>query len=55
MQKTEYTPMTCPFCKEEDFDAIGLKLHLIMWGCEAFDAVETVQQERERLQRSAEP
>ena len=32
--------MTCPFCGEKDFDAIGLKRHLTIAGwCEAFEAV----------------
>ena len=26
----------CPFCKETDFDLIGLKLHLIMGYCQQF-------------------
>jgi hypothetical protein len=31
--------MTCPFCNEQGFDAIGLKLHLQSGWCEAFNAV----------------
>lgn len=31
--------MTCPFCGEQDFDALGLKRHLLYWGCDVFEAV----------------
>lgn len=30
----------CPFCKENDFDLIGLKGHLLYGDCEVFEAVE---------------
>ena len=34
------TDMTCPFCGEGDFDAIGLKRHLTISGwCEPFESV----------------
>ena len=42
--------MTCPFCGENDFDAIGLKSHLLNW-CEVFETTETVWQERLRKER----
>jgi hypothetical protein len=29
--------LSCPFCGEDDFDLIGLKMHLIRGWCEAFD------------------
>ena len=32
--------IACPFCKEEDFDAIGLKLHLREGGCSAYNDIE---------------
>jgi hypothetical protein len=32
--------MVCPFCREGDFDAVGLKAHLFRW-CERFDAIPT--------------
>lgn len=32
--------ITCPFCKEDDFDAIGLKLHLREGGCDAYNDTE---------------
>jgi hypothetical protein len=35
-----YTPISCPFCKEADFDEIGLKMHLLKGQCDAFEAVE---------------
>jgi hypothetical protein len=32
--------MKCPFCEEDDFDAIGLKKHLLTPGwCEVFENV----------------
>lgn len=31
----DYEELTCPFCKENDFDAIGLKRHLLQY-CEAY-------------------
>jgi hypothetical protein len=29
--------IVCPFCGEDDFDQIGLRLHLFRW-CEGFEA-----------------
>jgi hypothetical protein len=37
MSEGEY--ITCPFCGEDDFDQIGLKLHLLCGHCGAFEAV----------------
>lgn len=43
----------CPFCGQGDYDLIGLKNHLVVGGifnntCEAFDNIESVDEERER-------
>lgn len=32
--------LTCPFCGTNDFDAIGLKGHLLRGWCDEFEAVE---------------
>jgi len=29
--------IVCPFCKDSDFDFIGLKAHLERGGCDIFD------------------
>lgn len=44
--------MKCPFCDEDDFDAIGLKAHLFRW-CEVFSNVMSPEEERDdiRLRR----
>lgn len=42
--------MTCPFCGDNDFDAVGLKGHLLNGSCEVFEATETPMQERLRLE-----
>ncbi|MDP3794067.1 MAG: hypothetical protein Q8R07_04955 [Candidatus Uhrbacteria bacterium] len=31
--------VTCPFCLEDDFDQVGLKIHLANGWCEAYVAV----------------
>lgn len=31
----------CPFCKETDFDLMGLKLHLEMKWCEPYNEIRT--------------
>jgi hypothetical protein len=39
----EPTPMMyikCQFCNEDDFDDIGLKIHLLRGHCEVFEAIE---------------
>lgn len=46
-----YEPISCQFCGEDDFDLIGLKAHLLKGGCAMFEAIETVQQERDRLRK----
>lgn len=35
-EKTIY----CPFCYEDDFDLIGLKIHLINGWCDVFNGVK---------------
>lgn len=35
----------CPFCNERDFDAIGLKNHLLSDHCDAFNKTITIEQE----------
>ena len=37
---SSYEDLQCPFCKETEFDAIGLKQHLINGWCESFVKVE---------------
>ena len=32
--------ISCPFCKEDDFDLIGLKIHLIQGQCKEFNVIE---------------
>ena len=32
--------VVCPFCKDRDFDMIGLKGHLEYGDCEVFEKVE---------------
>ena len=36
----------CPFCKETDFDTIGLKHHLLQGHCESFNDVMSVDESR---------
>lgn len=41
MSTSDSLPLiSCPFCGEDDFDLIGLKLHLLKW-CETFESVPT--------------
>jgi hypothetical protein len=37
----------CPFCKEKDFDLIGLKYHFEMGYCTVYNDTLTIQEERE--------
>ena len=39
--------LICPFCLEEDFDRIGLALHLRGW-CDKFPNTEEIQEEFNR-------
>lgn len=42
--------LTCPFCSEAEFDAIGLKRHFLLGWCDVFnDTPDT-----DRLTRSGE-
>lgn len=34
--------ISCPFCRESDFDLIGLKLHILNGWYEVFNELETV-------------
>lgn len=43
----DYEQLTCPFCKEDDFDAIGLKLHLLRGWCSVFEDTDTEWQQPE--------
>ena len=43
--------IVCPFCKEDNFDLIGLKNHLLNQ-CEEFQ--ETISIEEERNNRNAD-
>lgn len=36
----------CPFCKEQDFDLIGLKSHLVYGWCDVFSDTLTTDEER---------
>jgi hypothetical protein len=36
---SEFEAVKCPFCGEDDFDKIGLKLHLTLW-CDAYRDTE---------------
>jgi hypothetical protein len=40
-----YEQAICPFCKEEDFDLVGLKHHFDMGYCDKF---KTIQAEYEK-------
>jgi len=33
--------LNCPFCKEGDFDLIGLKYHLEMGWCKEYEETDT--------------
>ena len=37
------TDVSCPFCKEEGFDLIGLKSHLEHGDCEIYNETKTSQ------------
>lgn len=43
----KHEDMICPFCLEEDFDRIGLALHLRGW-CDKFPSTEEIQEEFNR-------
>lgn len=35
--------LSCPFCREQDFDLVGLKGHLEHGDCEPFNALESTR------------
>ena len=37
-----FDELQCPFCKERDFDDIGLKAHLLRGWCDQFNDVDTL-------------
>lgn len=37
--------ITCPFCKENNFDLVGLKNH-IQYNCEIFDSTISIEEEQ---------
>ena len=37
--------VACPFCGEDDFDLIGLKMHLMSGWCEVFDKLQISQRD----------
>jgi hypothetical protein len=38
--------IVCPFCKEDDFDLVGLRNHIMSGHCEPFESTPTIEQER---------
>lgn len=46
--------ITCPFCSEDDFDLIGLKIHLINGHCNAYNTLSVVQKQEKRCDCGAE-
>lgn len=40
--------VTCPFCGEEDFDLIGLKLHLSLGHCDEYEEIDALKELRHR-------
>jgi hypothetical protein len=40
--------LTCPFCTESDFNAIGLKKHLVNGACEIYEAVNIKKKKGDR-------
>lgn len=41
--------LVCPFCKKGEFDAIGLKAHLLNGWCESFNNVMSLEEEKRLL------
>jgi hypothetical protein len=39
-EQMDSSDVICPFCKEKDFDLIGLKGHLMQGDCEVFNRIE---------------
>jgi len=44
----------CPFCKETDFDTVGLKHHLLSGHCEDFNDIMSVDELRVARQKFKE-
>lgn len=36
---SNFVEMVCQFCGEEEFDAPGLKIHILSGNCDAFEAI----------------
>ena len=45
----------CPFCKEADFDAMGLKLHLTRGWCDVFETIEARTMFEQDMLRARSP
>jgi len=43
--------LQCPFCKERDFDEIGLKVHLLRGWCDQLDTLASSLPERQAARR----
>jgi hypothetical protein len=41
-QDAKASGLVCPFCRDDDFDAVGLKHHLTHGNCQAFERVESL-------------
>ena len=41
-EEVKFEALTCPFCKETDFDAIGLKMHFERGWCEEYNNIELI-------------
>lgn len=35
--------LVCPFCKDDGFDAVGLKSHLLKGDCKVFNNIENIK------------
>lgn len=46
--------VTCPFCKESDFDLIGLKYHLQQGHCDMYNEIRTMRDIRAAHKRMLE-
>lgn len=46
--------ISCPFCKESDFDLVGLKSHLVNGDCEVFNNISNVRYSDDIAQSSLE-
>lgn len=48
MDKETVDTMLCPFCKDDGFDLVGVRNHIIKGYCEVLNSIETIKQERAR-------